>query len=396
MQSATVEPLDKTNFGVEAKRPERLMSLDLFRGITIAAMILVNDPGDGPSSYWPLKHSAWNGWTPTDLVFPFFLFIVGVATAFSFSSRLARGESRAHLLKHILWRGAILFAIGVFLNGFPNRYHVDSLRIYGVLQRIALCYVITALLELWTGWRTQLSIAISCLVGYWLLMRFVPVPGFGVPTHDIPLLDPDRNLVAWLDRKLMMGHLYEGTRDPEGVISDIPAIASCILGLLTGKWLKTVNLLQSVSRKMQALTMAAVGAAAIICAYVINPWFPINKKLWTSSYVLLTTGLALVCLALCYWLADAKRWRGPVTRFFVVFGRNAIAAYFLSEAVAALMERVHFGAAPRWSLEEYIYVHGFAPLASPPNASLLFAVVYVLLCWLAMAALYRKGIVIKI
>ena len=239
-------------------KPERLLSLDLFRGTTIAAMILVNDAGDGPSSYWPLRHSAWNGWTPTDLIFPFFLFIVGVAMAFSFDSRLRRGEARGHLLKHVLWRGFVLFALGMFLNGFPNHYQLSTWRVYGVLQRIAICYVITAALELWTGWRAQVAVTVTCLVAYWILMRYVPVPGFGIPTHDIPLLDPDRNFVAWLDRKMLMGHLYEVTRDPEGVLSNIPALATCLLGLLTGKWLKSAY-----SQKVKTVAMVSAGILAI-------------------------------------------------------------------------------------------------------------------------------------
>src|SRR5690242_8737722 len=187
----------------------RLMSLDLFRGVTIAAMILVNDPGDGPSAHWPLKHSEWNGWTPTDLVFPFFLFIVGVAMTFSFSSRIERGGSRSRLMGHVLKRGLLLFAIGMFLNGFPNHYQLSSWRVYGVLQRIAICYVITGILALWSNRRGWVVVACACLAGYWILMRYVPVPGFGLPTRDMPLLDPDRNLVAWLDRKLLAGHLYD-------------------------------------------------------------------------------------------------------------------------------------------------------------------------------------------
>src|ERR1039458_4551620 len=165
------------------KAPEtsaRLVSLDVFRGATIAAMILVNNPGN-TASYWPLKHAQWNGWTPTDLVFPFFLFIVGVVMTFSFSSRLKRGESRRELLGHVLWRGLALFALGVFLNGFPNQYHLASWRVYGVLQRIAICYVVSAILALWADWRGWIITILSCLVGYWILMRFVPVPGFGVP-----------------------------------------------------------------------------------------------------------------------------------------------------------------------------------------------------------------------
>jgi predicted acyltransferase len=375
-----------------SSKPERLMSLDLFRGLTVAAMILVNDPGDGPSAYAPLKHSVWNGWTPTDLVFPFFLFIVGVAMAFSFRSRLDRGESRSRLLQHVLWRGLVLFALGVFLNGFPNHYHLATLRIYGVLQRIAICYVITALLELWTGWRTQIAVALACLAGYWILMRYVSVPGFGVPTHDIPLLDPDRNVVAWLDRKLLMGHLYERTRDPEGVLSNIPSVATCLLGLLTGKWMKTAN-----SARIKTVAMIAAGICAVVLGRTMHLWFPINKKLWTSSFVLLTAGLALIFLATLYWLSDVKQHRGLWTRPILVFGTNAIAAYFLSEALAATLDSIAIapgGSAPV-TIHDYAYTHWFAPLGTPANASLLYALAYVALCWLPIALLHRKGISIK-
>src|SRR5579864_3170307 len=372
-----------------ATATERLVSLDLFRGTTIALMILVNDPGNGSASYWPLEHAKWNGWTPTDLVFPFFVFIVGVAMAFSFTSRLQRGESRTHLLQHVLWRGVMLFTLGVFLNGFPNHYQLDHWRIYGVLQRIAICYVLVSVLELWTGWRTQLAVAAACLIGYWALMRFVPVPGFGVPTHDIPLLDPDRNIAAWLDRKLLMGHLYEGTRDPEGVISTIPALATCLAGLLTGKWLKTAR-----SQGSKALGMAVAGVVAIALGRTLDLWFPINKKLWTSSYVVFTAGLALICLAACYWIVDAKRHRGWWTKVVLVFGTNAIAAYFFSEFVAKVIESIHLAGGN--SIQETLYQRLFAPFASPANASLLYALVYVAFCWAAMALLYRKRLFLKI
>jgi predicted acyltransferase len=372
-----------------ATASERLVSLDLFRGATIALMILVNDPGDSRASYWPLEHAKWNGWTPTDLVFPFFVFIVGVAMAFSFTSRLQRGESRTHLLQHVLSRGAMLFALGVFLNGFPNQYQLDHWRIYGVLQRIAICYVLTSVLELWTSWRTQLAVAAACLIGYWALMRFVPVPGFGVPTHDIPLLDPDRNIAAWLDRKLLMGHLYEGTRDPEGVISTIPALATCLAGLLTGKWLKTAR-----SQGSKALGMAVAGVVAIAVGRTWDLWFPINKKLWTSSYVIFTAGLALICLAACYWIVDAKRHRGSWTKVVLVFGTNAIAAYFFAEVVAKLIESIHLAGGN--TIQEILYQRLFAPLGSPANASLLYALVYVAFCWAAMALLYRKRLFLKI
>src|SRR5581483_9960037 len=370
----------------------RLMSLDLFRGLTIALMILVNDPGDGPSAYWPLKHSAWNGWTPTDLVFPSFVFIVGVAMAFSFTSRLQRGDSRGKLFAHVLWRGLVLFALGLFINGFPTRFDPEHLRIYGVLQRIAICYVVTSVLELWTEWRAQLAIAVACLAGYWVLMRYVAVPGYGIPGRDIPLLDPDRNLVAWLDRKLLVGHLYEGVRDPEGLLSTIPAVGGCILGLLTGKWLRSMR-----SSTTKALGMAIAGVVFIVLGRTCHIWFPINKKLWTSSFVMFTAGIALVCLAVCYWLADIKQFRRGWTTPILVFGKNAIAAYVFSEVLASLSYAIRIGSGPQsTTLQEYLYAHLFAPWANPANASLAYSLAYVVLCWLVMGILYWRGVFLKI
>jgi len=370
----------------------RLMSLDLLRGATIAGMILVNNAGDERSSYWPLQHSAWNGWTPTDLVFPFFLFIAGVSTVYSLSSRVQR-ESRSKIFLHILWRGLAIFALGLFLNGFPNHYQLSSWRVYGVLQRIAICYVISALLVLWGGRRSQIAAVCGCLLGYWILMRYVPVPGFGIPTHDIPLLDPDRNLVAWLDRKVLAGHLYEVTRDPEGILSTIPAIAGSLLGVLTGQWLRSAR-----SAREKAAWMLGYGIAGLAAGELFNVWFPINKKLWTSSFVIFTTGMALVLLAASYWAVDVKQWRGRWSKFFLVFGMNAIAAYFLSEIVAHLIARLGLrpadGAFVPW--QEWIYSRVFLGLGSPAFSSLLYAMTYVLLCWLVMWVLYRKRIFIKI
>jgi predicted acyltransferase len=370
----------------------RLLSLDLFRGATIAAMILVNNPGDESVAYWPLLHAEWNGWTPTDLIFPFFLFIVGVSMAFSFASRAERGASRAELLKHVLKRGLILFALGMFLNGFPNHYQLSSWRVYGVLQRIAICYVVASILALWTGRRGQAIAVVSCLLGYWLMMRFVPVPGFGVPTQDIPLLDPDRNLVAWLDRRLLMGHLYEVTRDPEGVLSTIPAVATTLLGLLTGQWLRSER-----TRQAKALGMAVAGVIGLGAGEIWNAWLPVNKKLWTSSYVLLTAGLALVCLAACYWVLDIHLWR-RWAKPFLVLGMNAIAAYVFAGVVAHTIGRLELQLADghKASWQELVYERLFSGLASPANASLLYALVFVAVCWAAMWALYRKGIFLKI
>jgi predicted acyltransferase len=370
----------------------RLLSLDIFRGATIAFMIIVNNQDD-EVAYWPLKHAKWNGWTPTDLVFPFFLFIVGVALAFSFAGRLRRGESRATLMAHVLRRGIILFAIGLLLHGFGAQFHLSTWRVYGVLQRIAICYVISAFLVLWSrSSATLAAVATACLVGYWILMRYVPVPGFGIPTRDIPLLDPDRNIVAWLDRKLLMGHLYEGTRDPEGVLSTIPALATSLLGVLTGQWLRTKRDLTT-----KAAGMFAAGVIGFCLGEFFNLWFPINKKLWTSSYVLLTAGLALMGLALLYWLVDGKQLRGPWTKPFVVLGMNAIAAYVFAELLAtALGVELRFGDGPTIGLGGLIFVRFFMPLGSPANAALLFSIAFLLVCLGAMWILYRKKIFLKI
>jgi predicted acyltransferase len=352
-------------------------------------MILVNNAGDERTTYWPLKHAEWNGWTPTDLVFPFFLFIVGVAMAYSFSSRLKRGESRPKLLKHVLWRGLILFALGLFLNGFPNHYQLDSWRVYGVLQRIAVCYVIAGTLALYTTKRTWIVVTVGCLAGYWIMMRYLPVPGFGVPSRDMPLVDPDRNLAAWLDRKLLAGHLYDGTRDPEGVLSTIPAIATSLLGLLTGDWLRSTR-----SEKSKLLGMLLGGVLGVVAGEILNLWFPINKNLWTSSFVVFTAGAALLCLGVCYWVLDIQQWRGRWTKFFLVFGMNPIVAYVFAEMIAHWIDRMSVRGGMSW--QEVLYQKLFAQLAGPYQASLLYAISFVLMCWLAMWALYRKGIFLKI
>jgi len=367
----------------------RLVSLDFFRGATIAAMILVNNAGNGPDSYWPLKHAEWNGWTPTDLIFPFFLFMVGVSMAFSFRTRLTRGESRWQLLRHVLWRGVILIGLGLMLNGFPDRYSLSSWRIYGVLQRIAICYVVTAVFALWTRRRAWIVAAFTCLAGYWILMRYVPVPGFGVPRLDIPLLDPDRNLAAWLDRKLLAGHLYDGTHDPEGLLSTIPAVATTLLGLITGDWLHGIR-----SGKAKVIGMALCGLAGVGAGEFCNLWLPINKNLWTGSFVLLSAGLALLCLALCYWVLDVKHWRGRWTTFFLVFGMNPITAYVFAELISHGLYR--FSTAEGLSWQDVLYQDRFDAVANPANASLLYAICFVLMCWAVMWVLYRKRIFLRI
>jgi predicted acyltransferase len=374
----------------------RLTSLDLFRGATIAAMVLVNNPGnDHP--YWPLEHAEWNGWTPTDLIFPFFLFIVGVSLVFSFESRLKRGDSRAALLRHAFRRGVIIFAIGLALNYSVVLLSTSTLglRIPGVLQRIGICYLAASILFLYARPKTRALVCAALLVGYWILMRFVPVPGFGVPGRDIPLLHPDANLAAYLDRKLLLWgttRLYEVTRDPEGLLSTLPAIATALLGIFTGEWLRSKRSPQS-----KALGLLIFGVVGLILGRTWGVWFPVNKKLWTSSYVLFTAGFALVCLALCYWATDIKRWRGPWTKPSLVFGRNAITLYVIAWLFAVAQD---FFSRPlngeMLNGHDYLFQRFFAPLGSPSFTSLLFSLTFVVLCLVPIWLMDRKQIFLKI
>lgn len=371
----------------------RLTSLDLFRGATIAAMILVNNSGN-EHPYWPLEHAEWNGWTPTDLIFPFFLFIVGVSLVFSFESRLHRGDSRALLLRHTFRRAIIIFAIGLALNyslvlALPSVF--PGLRIPGVLQRIGVCYFVAAVLFLYAQPRTRALVVAALLVGYWILMRFVPVPGFGVPGRDVPFLHPDANLAAYLDRKFL-SHLWETTRDPEGLLSTLPTIATALLGVFTGEWLRSKR-----TPQIKAVGMLAFGVVGLILGRTWAVWFPLNKKLWTSSYVLFTAGFALVCLALCYWATDIRRWRGAWTRPFLIFGRNAIAAYVVAWLFAVVLDIVSIPLkGDMLSGHDYVFERFFAALGSPSFTSLLFSLAFVLLCLIPIWLMDRKKIFLKI
>jgi predicted acyltransferase len=340
-------------------------------------MILVNNPGNA-AAYWPLQHARWNGWTLTDLIFPFFLFIVGVSLVYSFESRLRLGDSRRALVLHTLRRSATIFAIGLLLNGVPN-FDPATWRIPGVLQRIAVTYLAAAFIILYSRTSSRIAWIVLLLLGYWALMRFVPVPGYGIPTRDIPLLDPNANLAAYLDRKLMFGHLWEGTRDPEGVLSTLPAIATTLCGVLTAEWLRSNRSPQRI-----AAGMLAVGVAGIAAGEIWGIWFPINKNLWTSSYAMFTAGCALVCLAICYWVVDVNLHRGWWTRPFIIFGRNAIAGYVISELA---------GGTFIW--KEHLFQRTFAHVGPPGLASLLYSVAMVGVCFLPVWWMYRKQIFLK-
>ncbi len=369
----------------------RLYSLDVFRGATIAAMILVNNPGND-FAYAPLNHARWNGWTPTDLIFPFFLFIVGVSLTLSFRTRVERGESKRDLLLHTLRRTAIIFLIGLFLNGLPY-FHLSTWRVAGVLQRIAVAYLAAAIITLYSGWRGIALWVGALLLGYWVAMRFIPVPGVGMPGSDMPINDPNANLNWYIDKLFLPGAMYEKTRDPEGILSTFPAIATALIGVLTGEWLG-----KSIDAAKKFYGMIAFGVAGIVAGQIWHLWFPINKKLWTSSFVLFTAGCALIALAMCYWVCDRKMRRGWWTKPFIVFGTNAIAAYVLADLVAGLLYGLHVHVGRRSiPLEDHLYRAILRQrIASRPLGSLLYSIVFVAVCWLPIYAMYRKRIFFKV
>ncbi len=355
-------------------------------------MLLVNDPGSWGHIYPPLRHAEWHGWTPTDLIFPFFLFIVGVTTHLSLSARRSRGASAGDLTRQVLRRGAIIVLLGLVLAAFPF-FPADRLahvRIPGVLQRIGVVYLVTGLLVLRTSGRVQAGIAAVVLLAYWLLLVLVPVPGIGAPA----LAPPDATLAAWLDRLLLDGHLWAETRtwDPEGPLSTLPAVATCLLGVFAGRWIT-----RPLPLPERLNGLFAAGALGLLAGSAWNWVFPINKNLWTSSYVVFTAGMACVTLATCMWLVEERRstwW----TRPFVVFGVNPIVAFAGSEAMARLIYSVievpfHGASVP---LETAVYRAALASWLPPEAASLAFALAFVGFWYVILDALYRRGLVVKI
>jgi predicted acyltransferase len=407
-----------------AVAPQRVLSIDVLRGLTIALMILVNDPGDWGHTYSQLDHAPWNGFTLTDFVFPNFLFIVGASIIFSLESRITRGDGKLNLAFHMFRRSATIFVIKMFLTAFPH-FHWTHLRIYGVLTRIALCYLVVGLICLVTRRaRILLGIAGVLLVGYWALMRFVPVPGIGVPTHDIPLLDRDQNLAAWLDRAinaftqrwLHTGRLYETTRDPEGLLSTLPAIATTLIGSATALWMRrtetrfTKRTDTFIGRNRCRNGLFLSGIVSLAAGFIWSNTFPINKNLWTSSYVLFAAGWSLLLLSFCYWIIDIRRLNETrVGKWllwpWLVFGSNAITAFVISNFLVELMIwiKVPAGAlvnptAPSTPISTWlwIYRHIFARYNSTNVTSLVFAIAFTALCFLPNWFLWRKKIFLKV
>lgn len=398
---------------------ERLLSLDVFRGLTVAGMLLVNDPGTWSAIYPPLRHADWHGWTPTDLIFPFFVFIVGITTQLSIGARRARGDDEAAIRRQILRRGALIFLFGFLLNGFPfytwgavdgvrdpsflDRI-VDRLehwRFMGVLQRIALAYVVSALIATRATLRTQIAVAAVLLFGYWIVMTVLPVPGTNGTPGALLLHQPSATMAAYWDRVLLdwsrfgLGnHLWSGsiTFDPEGILSTTGAIGTALLGNLTGRWIADRRPLIE-----RVCALFAVGAMAMMVGLIWHWSFPINKNLWTGSYVVFTGGMACVAVATIMWLVDLQGWR-RWTKPFVIYGVNPMIAFVGSGLMARLIYsiiKVEYQG-QRVSLQSAMYQSAFASWLSPLNASLAFALAFVAFWFAVLAVLYRRNIVLKV
>jgi predicted acyltransferase len=449
---------------------DRLISLDVFRGMTIAGMVLVNNPGTWSSIYGPLKHAEWHGLTPTDWIFPFFLFIVGVATPIALNKRIKEGvTSRVYL--RIFSRALIIFALGLAISVTPFfqfaatdapdtfktviwmamtvglfflllkkfkaagviiglslagiaaisivgyavvPYNFGTMRIPGVLQRIAVCYLAVSLIYLHTTWKQQLGIAAALLLGYWALMTLIPVPGCEVTTFH----DRACNLAAWLDRTILTeNHIWRSAKvfDPEGILSTLPAIATTLSGVLASTWLRSASPRLGAeimfsetgssgsinSARHDPLNVVAgmffFGTVLLAVGYIWSYYFPMNKSLWTSSYVLVTSGIALLVLASCYWLVDIKGhklWTWP----FVVFGVNALPLFVFSGITARMLGafRVAGSDGQPISLQKWLFENIYLNIAQPVDASLLFAISVILFWFFVMWLLYRRQILIKV
>jgi len=483
---------------------ERLISLDVFRGMTIAGMVLVNNPGGSPV-YWPLEHAEWHGLTPTDWIFPFFLFIVGVSISIALGKRKGSDEraiergvygkiiSRSLLiylcgaamsiipffqfqasdapdsLKMLTWLAfaaaflflllrsyklaialAVVAIIGIVAMNLAGYnvvpYNFGTLRIMGVLQRIAVCYLVTSIIFLHTNWKQQVGISLVLLFGYWLLMTVIPVPGCEVTTIN----DKACNLAAYLDRLILTeNHIWRGSKvyDPEGILSTIPAIVTTISGVLAGRWItkssppyeggvaaasadgvvlssakeitevsdstknhpvptesvgppllsKEGSLLNDLTQLNKVSGLFGFGLVLLALGLIWHSYFPMNKALWTSSYVLATSGLALLVLGFCYWLIDIKgyrRWAWP----FEVFGANALALFVFSGIMARMISayRVTGPEGTTISIGRWIMQNIYSPIFNPIDASLAFAISFILLWLFLMWLLYRKRIYIKV
>jgi predicted acyltransferase len=360
---------------------KRLVSLDAFRGFTIAAMIMVNNPGSWSHVYPPLLHAEWNGLTPTDLIFPFFIFIVGVSIALAYTKRLQAGVPKNPMYRKIIFRSVKIFAVGILLWLFP-KFDFETVRFAGVLQRIAIVFLFSALLFLNTKWKTQAVVAAVLLIGYWLAMVLIPTPGFGKP-----MLEPGINLAAWIDNQFLPGYKWQETWDPEGLLSTLPAIASGITGLLAGHLI-----LSKLPQERKIIYLFSYGFFALIIGYFWHYVFPINKSLWTSSFVLVTSGLGAMLLAVSMFFVDVKG-RKRFTKPGIIFGSNAIAVYVLADVWGQFFYSIKY-----WGSSLNVHWMQFFENAgwSMKLGSFLFAVIFIGFNFIPAYILFRKRIFIKL
>jgi predicted acyltransferase len=366
---------------IQAQPTTRLTSLDAMRGFTIAAMILVNYPGSWQHLYQPLEHAEWHGLTPTDLIFPFFLFIVGVSIALSYTKLLKKGSPKKALYKKIFFRAMKIFAVGIFLSLIPN-FEFTNIRFAGVLQRISIVFLVCSFIFLNTSFKTQAWLSAITLVVYWLIMTLIPTPGVGEVS-----LEKGVNLAAWVDSILLPGRMWQGTWDPEGILSTFPSIVTGITGLLAGHLL--------LSRRMaheKSILLMVFGFAAVTAGYIWGLTFPVNKNLWSSSFVLVTSGLGSLLLGALYYIVDIRNHTSG-TKPGIIFGANAIAIYFLSDVISIIFYSLPFGSA---SLNVHFMIGLTAIGLAPKLVSMLYAIIFVCINFCIAYILYKKKIFIKL
>jgi len=396
--SLTEKQTTAVNPALAGKSPlKRLLALDVVRGITIAFMIMVNNNG-GPGSWHFMNHAYWNGLTPTDLVFPTFVFVVGVSVVFATDARLAKGAARSELARHTVIRTIVLILFGIIVNSFPF-FHLAHMRFYGVLQRIGVCYLVVGLFYLWDQRASTKWMALAgCLIGYWFLVRWVPIPGIGMPGRDVPFMDVEKNLVSWIDQHVFPYHLYlyspdHNVRDPEGLLSDLPAIGTALMGILAGIWLRSKG---SVSTKTAGLALASL--SSLVVGYLWSLEFPLNKNMWTSSFVLVAGGYSLAVLTFAHFTVEQMNWRKGWTWPWLVFGSNAIAAYMFSELMPGILDNIHV-AGPNGkpiALIRWIAMNTVAHISNPHWAAFAYSVSFTAFCFIPVWILYRKKIFLKI
>jgi len=378
------------------ERPERLASLDAFRGFTIAAMVLVNNPGDWSNLYAQLAHAPWHGWTFTDLIFPFFLFIGGVSMALSLGRLADAGANKPALLAKLAKRALLIFLIGFALNLIPQ-FHVGTVRIPGVLQRIALCTVLAAPIVVYCTWRAQLAWIVGLLSVYTVCMLWLPVPGSGAG-----VLEPGQDFGAWIDRMFLSGHMWarSETWDPEGLFSTLPAVCSQLLGVLAGRWLQTGH-----GRAEQTVWLSMAGLLLLWLGAILDViLMPINKSLWTTSFCLFTTGWALLVFSAFYWLLDANphpqlraaaaRWSKP----FIIYGMNALFIFAFSGLVAKMLGFIKLSQpdGTQQSLAAILYGPVRALDVAPVNTSLLYALTFNAAMFAIAWCMWRKRWFVKV